>query len=521
MTPILTSTMNSEDDIESLLDIFSSNQVQIGDSGTFVIKGEEALLSEGQEKMNMFAQNDDNNDSHNMSINVKTPGEASLNSSGYFSASSPEESITNTKIIHINPPGQDSSGSGHSNFNSPEDVSNVRVITIQPPTNPNVNENDGGNTILPNVINFNPESIPTSSHQPIPSSVATSQPGSLAGGQVEANFVTPSVPMYQEDAYHTPVWFKTMYPELYYVWHQTSASEFYQGGVQMLCSTCKKHPASGFHEGLPLCEACRVGLACTACRIRVASCFSYGLALCEADRIFLYRVFANRTQYNKCQVLCPVTVQKWCGYCRLRTCLSCKGFRFMIQASTKHLLEDQGGQGTNRKRKYSGKGVYRELNFVPEPINQDSINVPRSSSRNGTICQPTPSVFFVNNQSYPAPTPKTQQSTIPSYHNYAQNHLNVHQGYISNSSFQVPRTMTNQSYNYINHFLVPGAGNYNQNCSRPSSIYDGSGLGLSDKRDHGGLGLTNDPSKAVWVAQQQEKYLQYHLNIFKSRSKKR
>ena len=176
MTPILTSTMNSEDDIESLLDIFSSNQVQIGDSGTFVIKGEEALLSEGQEKMNMFAQNDDNNDSHNMSINVKTPGEASLNSSGYFSASSPEESITNTKIIHINPPGQDSSGSGHSNFNSPEDVSNVRVITIQPPTNPNVNENDGGNTILPNVINFNPESIPTSSHQPIPSSVATSQP---------------------------------------------------------------------------------------------------------------------------------------------------------------------------------------------------------------------------------------------------------------------------------------------------------------------------------------------------------
>ena len=57
MTPILTSTMNSEDDIESLLDIFSSNQVQIGDSGTFVIKGEEALLSEGQEKMNMFAQN--------------------------------------------------------------------------------------------------------------------------------------------------------------------------------------------------------------------------------------------------------------------------------------------------------------------------------------------------------------------------------------------------------------------------------------------------------------------------------
>ena len=184
----------------------------------------------------------------------------------------------------------------------------------------------------------------------------------------------------------------------------------------MLCSTCKKHPALGFHEGLPLCEACRVvGLACTACRIRVTSGFSYGLALCEADRIFLQRMFANKTQYTKCQVLCPVTVQKWCGYCRLRTCLSCKGFRFMIQASTKHLLQDQGGHGTNRKRKYSGKGVYRELNFVPEPINQDSINVPRSSSRNGTVSQPTPSIFLVNNHSYPAPM--TPQSTVQSYHN--------------------------------------------------------------------------------------------------------
>ena len=334
---------STQEDIENLLDIFSNNQVKVGDLGNIQIKSEEVLLSESQEKITLYATTEE-----------RTAAEVSLNSSGYQSASSPPEPLS--AAVSPRP--------------------NVRLVHVRPPE-------------LPSLLT-------------------------------------------------DPDWLQRRYPELYTAWHLASASQLYQGGVTMLCSTCKKHPAIGFHEGLPLCEACRVGVACTVCRIRVASCFSYGLALCEADRIFLYRTFNSRTQFSQCQTLCPVTVQKWCGYCRLRTCLSTKGFRFYIQGTAKQTVDNSLANDRGmRKRKFSGQEY------------------------GGSSRGQNPGGQFAPGTSYQTAAPAVQQQQV--------------------------------------------------------SCYDGSGLGLSSRRQQGSYGVATDPRRGGWVAQQQEKYLQHHLALYRAR----
>ena len=82
--------MNPSDDLENLLNSFSSNQVKLDSSGTVEFQGEQ-LLSEGSSRKAGFDQTsflDDNS-------SLKTPGETSLNSSGYISSGSPD-SLTNS-----------------------------------------------------------------------------------------------------------------------------------------------------------------------------------------------------------------------------------------------------------------------------------------------------------------------------------------------------------------------------------------------------------------------------------------
>jgi len=189
--------------------------------------------------------------------------------------------------------------------------------------------------------------------------------------------------------YNIPPWLCQVYPELYQVWQSISASEFYQGGVELLCSVCKTNSYSGFHENLPICEADRIGRACTVCRLRASNGFSYGLALCEADRLFLYRTLAQETRYNKCETPCAVTVQKWCGYCRFRACLSTRGFRFVTEASSKVYNKEVPTNGESRKRKYSDKGIVKELNFIADFVPQDAVLAPSSSSPRPEFGVPT------------------------------------------------------------------------------------------------------------------------------------
>ena len=209
--------------------------------------------------------------------------------------------------------------------------------------------------------------------------------------------------MMTNNPYKIPNWVKTFYPELFQTWESISASEFYQGGVELLCSICKKNPYSGFHENLPVCEADRMGRACTVCRLRSASGFSYGLALCEADRLFLYRMFSQETKLERCVTLCPVTVQKWCAYCRFRTCLTTKGFRFFTETSTK--VHQVSPPKDLRKRKFSGKGVLKELNFIPDTVAQDSVFIHNASSPGpGGFGCPTPAQAKQALGNFPAQT---------------------------------------------------------------------------------------------------------------------
>merc|ERR1719318_410456 len=93
---------------------------------------------------------------------------------------------------------------------------------------------------------------------------------------------------------------------------------------------------------------------------------------------------------ERCVTMCPVTVQKWCGYCRFRTCLTTKGFRFFTEASTRVLIEQQMPVKDSRKRKYSGKGVLKELNFIPDTVAQDSVFIHNASSPGPGFGCPTP-----------------------------------------------------------------------------------------------------------------------------------
>jgi len=399
--------------------------------------------------------------------------------------------------------------------------------------------------------------------------------------------------------YKIPGWVRQSYPELYQVWESVSASEFYQGGLELLCSICKKNPYLGFHENLPVCEADRVGRACTVCRLRPASGFSHGLALCEADRLFLYRTFSQQTKLERCLSLCPVTVQKWCGYCRLRTCLSTKGFRFFTEASNKALI-DQKPTGDSRKRKYSGKVIIQEQNFIPDSVAQDSNSIPNAFPPEPGFGVPASvqaqqTTSGISTQSIPTTTkPNLGQSLAEANPLLVQllsqpiSSFNLRPGMskaeIASSAparaftphpiagVQIQSTAYNQqhpsraftpitptnshprattstpippSFTQSLAFIPPSSaqmGRYSQfsqsvpsfsqsrlyyshphpqRAGHPmqSPFFNGAVLGLRNEGTRA-PGVLTDPTKQEWVRAQQEKYLKFHLGMFRAKQAK-
>merc|ERR1719219_804868 len=261
--------------------------------------------------------------------------------------------------------------------------------------------------------------------------------------------------------------------------------------VRMFCSLCRENPSRGFHNGVPICESCRLDQVCAVCRVRFSSTFSYGLALCEADRQFLFRTFSQQPQLTRCQSLCPISRSQWCGYCRFRTCLTTKGFRFFVQASTQHLLSTE--VAPERKRKYSSEGVYRQLNFVSDAVPVDSLDVPAAKKTNDDGNAGTDEAVFVK-----PPTSVIVRSTSRSAKN-------------SRSNSRLPGEPSQAG---------PSSKSPPSSSSPKKSVayHDGSRLGLSSKKKT--PGLLNDPNKVSWVLQQQEKYLSHHMELFHKRRNK-
>ena len=284
-----------------------------------------------------------------------------------------------------------------------------------------------------------------------------------------------------------PAWVKEKYPEIYREWEAVSGAPVFQGKVRMFCSRCRDRPSQGFLQGVPVCESCRLEQACTVCQLRVSSTFSYGLALCEADRQFLFRTFSQQPELRRCEARCAVTVSGWCGYCRLRACLTTKGFRFFVQASTHHLMSSE--EAPDRKRKYSGEGVYKELSFVSDAVSVDSLDAPAAKKTNIDVKSGSDEAVFVK----PPTGSVIVRSTSRSSKNSRANTRAQGEQSQAGPSSRPPSSSSNKSAEY----------------------YDGSRLGLSNKKKT--PGLLNDPASVSWVLQQQEKFLKHHMELFYKR----
>lgn len=163
-------------------------------------------------------------------------------------------------------------------------------------------------------------------------------------------------------------WLRYFYPELATIWQTTSGSQFYQGGVDLLCSLCKLNTASGFHEGRPICEddIKLENLQCTVCRIRKISGIHNGLAICDDDKNFLEFTFSHRLALSECYDCCPPQLDNWCRYCRLRACILTPGLKLTSGKSSDGSQSHSAQLTKSRKKKYPPT-VAKELNFFLPP----------------------------------------------------------------------------------------------------------------------------------------------------------
>lgn len=163
-------------------------------------------------------------------------------------------------------------------------------------------------------------------------------------------------------------WLRYFYPELATIWQTTSGSQFYQGGVDLLCSLCKLNTASGFHEGRPICEdeIKSENLMCTVCRIRKISGIHEGLAICDDDKNFLDFTFSHRLALSECYDSCPPQLDNWCRYCRLRACILTPGLK-LTSGKSCDFSQSNSGQLTKSKKKLYLPTVVKELNFSLPP----------------------------------------------------------------------------------------------------------------------------------------------------------
>jgi len=410
--------------------------------------------------------------------------------------------------------------------------------------------------------------------------------------------------------FNVPDWLKLTYPELFQTWENLSASEFYQGGVELLCSLCKKNTSSGFHQNLPLCEADRVGRPCTVCRLRSSAGFSYGLAICEADRLFIYTTLSKQTKYDVCEFPCPITVQKWCGYCRLRACLSTRGFRFSLETEI-GVSSLQNISNNSKKRKLSGHDLTNEekisqdviehrsnkssfiksqlvstmfdgnsstvqsLSFTQPSASNVSQGVdfsrPCFSVKSGvskaeyasyqagvaglsktsvptldgvnsiTVASVSSVVNTVNmnpefsrarmNPSTPAPAGMDTSNTIASsmHQRNAYNQFNTSLSYNTYNGAQTGLPSNAQSHgsknlaahastvNAQSQYIYPRA--FAKQPHYNGNYFDGRMLGSKNSKMAASYGVLLDPSKQLWVREQQEKFLIYHMRLYRNRGK--
>jgi len=328
-------------------------------------------------------------------------------------------------------------------------------------------------------------------------SSANSPPDSEAGWAEEAGSPTGALAGLNSSLAD---WVSRQYPVLYRVWQQTSASQFFQGGVELLCSLCRLQPARGFHDELPICEADRVNKPCAVCRIRSASGFSYGLALCEADKVFLFRLFSHRTRYPACTARCPVRVRQWCGYCRLAACLATRGFRFNLQQQeanmgTRQLSQVQDSDSGPRKRKLSGEAVCQP--GQPSQPGQSSAVVGGQEMLAGLTSAEAAGPELSITRAHPALMEALSQPIAKT----------VGEG--SGVPLEGPLVRAGQGVE---------AGDLSQ-PARPAEpvYYDGSLLGSGGVRPGGAAGLLVHPATQTWVRLQQEKYLRYHIRLYHTR----
>jgi hypothetical protein len=52
-----------------------------------------------------------------------------------------------------------------------------------------------------------------------------------------------------------------------------------------------------------------------------------------------------------------------------------------------------------------------------------------------------------------------------------------------------------------------------------TSYFNGAALGTRNKRMTGSVGVLMDPTKQNWVKEQQEKYLRFHMRLYRNRGK--
>ena len=408
------------------------------------------------------------------------------------------------------------------------------------------------------------QSLDSTSSPPAPRSSSPSPPEEEAEGGEEAGAASPP---------DLASWVRETYPSLHQVWHQTSGSSFFQGGVELLCSSCRQRPAAGFHSGLPLCEEDRVSkkTTCTVCRLRPSSGFHYGLAMCSGDRQFLAQSLGTSLLYSPCNKECPPsTLSPWCHYCRLATCMKEKGLRLSTSALPCPSPEDGGtclqSNTTQEPTDPQNSAIFKELSFptpapptslpnfkmkpydnpgaraAPYPASYSravsySATSPHQPTRSPTP-SPAPNVTVphpVNHTQSLPPTSYPPNSFLPSPYPSQASPRALQQPSRPLSTYNpqpaphdLSRPTAPQTPSYYLPPAQPAPSYYRPPAYpffRPQVVpvkqeyYDGSSLGLENARP-ATRGVLQDPARQGWLRYQQESYLKHHLALYWSRKKK-
>jgi len=580
----------SAQDIENLLDSFSSgkatvnelkftNQLSVGDNN----KKEEnpfSILSES-----------DLNSSYNVSVSLNPKCEVSLNSSGYFSGANVTDVSVESNKSHVlrslnyanvspveanivshnggeivNWPDLVSQGlSTPTNFVNAENFQfqslNLTTqlneattinpsVTLSPPANSE--KTQPGQTSASNMGYYSSNNVQIQSSEAIVTSVNDANSNSAIKKVKKSP--TRASPTPSEEMSHKE-WIQSCYPELYDMWLKISANEFYQGGVQMLCLNCKTNVGAGFYDGYPVCNSCCPYVTCTVCKIRMTSGFCNGLAICQADQVFIKRTFNNKSRFNKCQKLCPVTVLRWCGYCRLKTCIVSKGFKF-IENQSSNVAGPSVKSFNSRKRKQTDLMTMYSINEVPTETTVTEADVSKMQANQAPASSFQETKDVISPFSQPAPLKKRKvsphigsegsqakkqekQATKPQVQARQMSTDVVSQQPASISSSTSPTPMTNSSRK-VEPFNIPGRGRVLPPSSSDNSTsqqehvnstdilksdntlnksYDGSSFGKTTGKSRGITSNNyNLSATSQWVLDQQERYLKYHMDLFKQRS---